>query len=271
MSRPTTWRILPVLLAVLGAPADAGNGSVAVSGGRIVLKSEQPYMRGSYAAFAGPWSRWLDHSITDFTNRISIDAAQWPRNVGMSWEFPQKYASTGVYGYNYLAFGQYWDLKPPQPVAPKKFSDIRSLSFAADFRLLAGSADSNVLAEFFVTREPGNIDSRTAEIGWLLNMPQRTKDYFRNGRQIGVYKDARGREWQVASHNDGAAGHYILFAPKAGAPPFRAPIDALASVRWLAARGEIGLDTYFNGMAVGVEPLKGAGSIAIRRFDVTFE
>lgn len=253
-------RILLSLILV-AAPASAGI---------VVLKSEQPYMKGNYAAFAGPWSRWIDHSITDYSNAIRISTAQWPSNVGMSWRFPDKYASTGVYGYNYLAYGQYWDLKPPGAVTPRKISDIRTLSFSADVHLTGDAANYNVLAEFFLTKQAGKIDSRLVEIGWLLNMPQRTKEYFDNGKQIGAYTDAHGRKWLVASHNDGAAGHYILFAPDRPEARSMAPIDALASVKWLAARNEVDPGSYFNGMAVGAEPLRGAGGIQIRKFDVTF-
>lgn len=236
----------------------------------VTLGSEQPFMQGRNVAMAGPWSRWVDPSIKDFSNSIRIDTGSWPRDTFIQWRFPAKVASTGVYGYNYLAFGQYWDLKPPVTVPPKSFRAIKTLKFHTAIERAGDASGFNILAEYFVTKKPGDIGSRTAEVGWLLHMPDLSAKYFRMGKQVGSFRDSAGRDWIVASHRDGAAGHYIMIAPRSGDADLSAPIDALAAMRWLAARGEIGLDGYFNGMAVGIEPLKGSGSATIRRFDVFY-
>ncbi len=251
-----------VMLALCPAPALAQ---------LVTIGSEQPFMRGRHVAMNGPWSRWVDPTITDYSNSMRIPTATWPNNISLQWRFPDKVASTGVYGYNYLAYGQYWDLKPPVKVPPKKFSAIKTLKFYSAFDFSGDGSRFNILAEFFVTRKPGDIGSRIAEIGWLLNMPAQSDKYFRSGKQLGIYRDAAGRDWRVASHRDGAAGHYIKFAPRGSRVFLTAPVDAVAAMRWLAARREIGMDGYFNGMAVGIEPLRGAGSAVIRRFDVIYD
>lgn len=239
--------------------------------GEVIIKSEQPYVSGRYAGFCGPWSRWIDHSITDYSNAMIIQSEKWPRDTEIKWRFPEKFPSTGVYGYNYVAYGQYWDLKPPVALTPKKFSQIKTLNFMPEVLISGDGSQFNVLAEFFVTKEAGKIGSRSAEIGWLLHTPPKTKEYFENGKQIGTYRDAGGRDWLVASHRDGAAGLYILFTLSKPDAKLTAPVDALASMKWLASRGEVDLDQYFNGMAIGIEPLKGAGRAVIKRFDVTFD
>lgn len=259
---------LPALLLLtlaVGAPAQKAPPPRVVT-----LGSEQPFMRGRHAAMAGPWSRWVDPSIKDFSNAIRINTATWPRDTFIQWRFPEKVASTGVYGYNYVAFGQYWDLKPPVPVPPKSFRAIKTLKFHTAIERAGDPGGFNILAEFFVTRKPGDIKTLQAEIGWMLHMPELSAKYFRNGKQIGTWRDTAGRDWVVASHRDGAAGHYIKFAPKSGDANLTAPIDALAAMRWLAARQEIDLNGYFNGMAVGVEPLRGSGSAIVRKFDVFY-
>ncbi len=254
--------LLPMALIVQGQKAPSRK--------IVTVGSEQPFMQGRNVAMAGPWSRWVDPSIKDYSNSIRIDTGTWPRDTLIQWRFPAKVASTGVYGYNYVAYGQYWDLKPPVVVPPKTFRAIKTLKFHTAIERAGDASSYNVLAEYFVTRKPGDINSRVAEIGWLLHMPDLSAKYFRMGKQVGSYRDGAGREWVVASHKDGAAGHYIMIAPKSGDANLTAPIDALAAMRWLAAHGEVDLDGYFNGMAVGIEPLRGSGSATVRKFDVVY-
>lgn len=247
--------------------------SVPAAGQKVVtIGSNQPFVHGSHAALAGPWSAWADPSIKDFSNSIRIHTATWPRDTAIHWRFPEKPASTGVYGYNYVAYGQYWDLKPPIAVPPRKLSAIKTLKFFSTIDTGGDTSKFNILAEFFVTKKPGDINSRVAEIGWLLNMPPASHKFFRMGRQIGIHRDGEGRQWHVAVHRDGAAGLYIMFAPaKPGMIRLTQAVDALAAVRWLSDKGEISLGTYFNGMAVGIEPLMGSGSAVVRRFDVAYK
>lgn len=237
---------------------------------QVTIGSDQPFMQGRHVAMNGPWSRWIDPTITNYSNAMRIQTTTWPNNTSLQWRFPDKVASTGVYGYNYVAYGQYWDLKPPVKVPPKKFSTIKTLKFYSSVDFSGDASRFNILAEFFVTRKPGDIKSRIAEVGWLLHMPAQSEKYFRSGKQLGTYRDAEGRGWDVASHRDGAAGHYIMLAPHSGNVVLTTPVDVMAAMRWLAARKEIGLDGYFNGMAVGVEPLRGAGNAVIRRFDIFY-
>ncbi|HEX7855806.1 MAG TPA: hypothetical protein VF503_19145 [Sphingobium sp.] len=262
---------LLLLLGAATAPPSSPKGAHSPSPrSEVTIQSDQPYVQDRYAAMPGPWSRYLDPSNKVLSDSILIRKASFPRNTFMRWEFPDHPATTGVYGYNYVAYGQYWNLKPPVTVEPRRLKDIKALTFQPSVRTAGDDADFNVLAEFFTTRKAGDIDSRTAEIGWLLHAPPATWTYIRSGKQIGTYKDRYGARWLVASHKDGAAGLYIKFVPKDGSTRLHARVDALGSIRWLAAKGEIDPSFYFNGVAVGVEPLKGGGSATIDRFDVAY-
>lgn len=251
--------------------ARAGSAQQAPSLHEVSIASDESYRQGRYVAMPSVWGRWADPSITGYDNRITIRKSIFPAGTRIYWRFAnRKPLKVAVNGYNFISYGRYWNIDPEIKIASTKLSAIQNLELRSHVRLYGDLRYFNLLTEFFLTKAPRNIETRVAEIGWLQHAPPETLTYFQGGRQIGLYKDKFGQEWLCASHEDGAAGLYVKFLPKGGRSRLNVTIDALGSLRWLIARKIISADTYFNGAAVGIEPLQGTGSAIVDRFDVAY-
>jgi hypothetical protein len=257
LARLTMFALLPLLIgAGGGTPPNA-----------IIKNDHENYTQGPFLAYAAPWSTTTLKTLrrnTDFSDQIVIDPARFPANTGMRWRWPKAPAPTGVYGYNHVSYGNYNNGVPERAVTPLRIGGLKALSTGYAYRQAKTDGDFNVLAELFVTTLPGKADNKVLEIGFFPRMSASGARYFTTARQLGRWKDPQGVTWQV-----GIAKTYAMFQPvngerKAGVIDFKAALD------WLVARHELSGREWVNGVAIGVEPIMGGGSLTLDRWDVRF-
>jgi hypothetical protein len=126
--------------------------------------------------------------------------------------------------------------------------------------------DFNVLTEFFLTRE--DAEQKVAEIGFLPRPARSAVEFANSGEQIGIFQDAEKRQWKVAVQGS-PAGPYYMFMP--AREVLSATVDFRAALDFLSGKGRLTGDEWFRGLAFGVEPISGSGSLRLCRLTVVFE
>lgn len=241
--------------------------------GPVVLTDQKFYTKGSFIAYAAPWSTYqgkgaaLKHGV-DFADEITVDPESFPANVEFTWHWPLTPAKeAGVYGYNAVSYGSYDGGVPASPIASRQIKDIAALSETFSFEMARPIGDFNVLTEFFLTKEKLG-EEKVTEIGFFLHASKSAVDFATDGEQIGSFTDATGRVWKV-SVQPAPAGPYYMFL---SAPDvLSGTLDFKAALDFLRAKGKLTGKEWFNGLAFGIEPVMGSGSVRLRNFSVRYD
>jgi hypothetical protein len=260
------WRILTLSALTVASPAAA----------QTVVKADRQWTsEGQYMAFASPWCANYDKTLVagrHYGNAIVYRAGDLAagKSVQLRWQWPapeKRPKKCGVFGYNHVAWGNYDSGAVMSPVAPRRVSDLTELTFTYQTGHAAEPNSFNGLTEFYLTREPGKAETKAVEIGWFWHAPPETQAWAKTGRQFGTFTDRFGHAWTVAASQSGAAGLYVTLTPPEG-KLYQATIDAKATLDFLRAAGVVKAGWWFNGAAIGVEPLGGKGSAVVHTFAV---
>lgn len=262
------WLVIAIVMVV--ALIAAAVAWPILSDPRIRLGARQPFEKGHYTAFAQPWAGANDRLLSGWSSqadRISVDAAHFPGNseIGWLWPWAPRGVAVGVWGYDFLSFGQYDGGSDEVAITPRRVRDIRQLQQHFDWSRAILVGDANVLTEFYLRSNPADSDSKLVEIGWFLHTPARTRNFVVSGRQIGIFTDGQKRRWRVSMDEK-----YCTFMPLNGADVSSGTIDMLEAVRWLQARGVVRADAWFTGVALGVEPVWGTGTVRVKHWSVAY-
>lgn len=255
-----------ISLAVLAA------SSCAFAESPTVLGDQKFYSKGSFIAYAAPWSTYrapgsaLKHGV-DFADEIAVQPDTFPANVEFSWHWPLTPAkSTGVYGYNAVSFGSYDGGLPQVPIAARQVKEIDALVETFRFEAARPIGDFNVLTEFFLTKKAGG--EKVAEIGFFLRSAKSAIAFASAGEQLGTFTDSFSRAWKVAKQ-PAPHGPYYMFIP--AGEVLAGSIDFKAALGFLRARGRVTGEEWFAGLAFGIEPVSGSGSLRVQSLSVTYK
>jgi hypothetical protein len=258
-----TWRAVAPSLAAEPAIHD-----IATPPGAIVKQDRENYYSGPYIAYAGDWSvdtgKVALRRGDDYRDHIFIRPATFPAGTDIHWQWPQKEAASGVYGYMHLAYGFYAGGVPKEPVEAKQVSRIAELK--TDFKVTTSktSGDFNVLQETFLTSKRADSKTRVLEVGFLTGVSNSGRKFFEGSRHLGTWTDPDGRTWDVAINRK-----YCMFVPVLG--DFSSGVLHYdAAFRWLVTMGELSGDAWFNGLAIGAEPVAGSGSMRVERWNIVY-
>jgi hypothetical protein len=238
--------------------------------GALVLRSKQPYTARSYYAFVSPWGA-EGNPVLGLWGRtadsIRIQPAAFPNKTRFKWRWPPfpPRSNVGVWGYNHIGYGFYDGGEPEVPVPPRRVNDIKALRQSTAWSGNFALGDSTVLTEFYLRSNPRDSEAKLIEIGWLLHMAPETSAFVRGGRQLGIYADPAGRRWRAALNQK-----YLTFSPADDRDVTTVDIDMLHALRWLQAKKLVKGDEWLTGLAIGVEPIKGIGSVELTRWTVDF-
>lgn len=243
----------------------------AASAQSLRLANDQPYSEGPFAAHASGWCNHFDKNL-NFRNGMLGARGGLPRS-NFSWQFPNQKSDNpkcGVFGYNYVAWGNYAGDPTRSPVAPKQVAAIQTLS--VDYGVsIGGNPDGmNGLLEFYLTRAPGVPESRAIEIGNFWHTPPSTAQDMQHNIPVGTFSDRYGQNWTVVQVHAGNAGNFVKFFPAGGADLLTGSVDLKGEIDFLRDKGLVQDDWWFNGVALGAEPKLGAGSFSIQSFNVSY-
>jgi hypothetical protein len=233
--------------------------------GAIRLDDQKFYTRGSYSAYAAPWSIFFDKSLKrgdDYLDSILVDPGAFPKNTGIEWRWPfHRPKEKGVWGYLEVSYGNYDGGIPAVPVEPRQVLNIDTLSERVAWSGGGMATSFNLLNEFYLTREAGKNDEKVIEVGLLLHPHDRQDWQIVTGRPIGRYTEPGGRSWKVVMD-----GTYCMFVPDQDVQD--TTIDLKAMLNFLITSGVITGSEWFNGVAVGVEPVWGRGAVNLSEWSV---
>jgi len=258
---------------VLGALALAAMPLASTAGEPRILGDKEFYTKGSFIAWAGSWSVDVPGSPAykrgvDYADEIAVHPETFPANVELSWHWPLTPPKvTGVYAYNAVSYGSYDGGVPATPITPRQVKDIHTLSENFRCTMARPVGDYNALTEFFLASK-SNGEGKVAEIGFLLRIAKSGLAFANAGEQLGVFTDASGRAWKVAKQG-APAGPYYMFLPEGEIT--EGTVDFKGALDFLRAKGRITGEEWFTGLAFGVEPTEGSGSLKLEKLEVSYQ
>ncbi|WAC18286.1 hypothetical protein OVA24_13685 [Luteolibacter sp. SL250] len=243
--------------------------------GTRVLGDREFFTQGSFIAYAAPWStdfgagKALRHGI-DYQDEITVRPETFPADVGISWHWPlTPPKETGVYGYHAISYGSYDGGIPEKAIPSRQVKAIATLTETFRFSTARPIGDFNLLTEFFLTKSPGT-EEKVAEVGFFLRTAKSAVEFADAGEQHGIFTDPAGRKWKVATQS-APHGPYHMFIPEDAAEVPEGTIDFKAALDFLRAKKQITGGEWFNGLAFGIEPITGSGSLHVERLSVRYE
>ena len=268
----TRLRLALVALAVLvlGFAGFVWRAGPAPTDEQIVLPAKSPYTRGRFFAFAQPWGgeevAWT-RPWAPRADAMAIHIADFPNKTAVNWRWPPYMASNGpgVWGYDQVGYGNYDGGEPEVHVPPKRVRDLTVLHQTFAWRLSHPLGDGNVLTEFYLRRNPKDVNSKTLEIGLVLHTPTTTRRWIDSSKAVGIWVDGQKRRWKVV-----LAGGFCMFMPEDGRDVPSGSLDMLPALRWLQAKRLVRGDEWFTGLAIGVEPTRGVGRFYLDRWRPAF-
>lgn len=222
----------------------------------ITVGNETFYGKGDWFVYLGPWgSDGLTPGV-DFDHSATFRASEFPNGLTVNWDFPnQAPPSGGVFGYDFLAYGNYNNSSNGRPVSAVQISALTSAFMTFDWSY-AGSDNFGLLAEAYLNSAadaaPG---TRVVAVDWFLhsNTPI-------DGTYIGSFTDGFGVSWGV-KYATGAAtpGAYIRIYPLDGEDVLTGGLDWKFAIDYAVSQGLATSDLYLTGVAFGSEVASGGG------------
>ncbi len=234
----------------------------------VVLGDAQPFTKGSYFAFLAPFNAGSLVSGKDYIDRLVLQRSTFPDGTNINWQWPNIPCPGGIYNFNSVQFGNYYNTHPNVPIPSKAIIDIVTLIERYDLALGGSLDDFDVITDFFLTSTPGGDSSHAFEVEIFIHTPPYSIRYADHSTPIGTYVDASDRAWRVVIDNK---AHDVLFMPVDQRFMQSTTVDIKAMLRWLVVQGTLAGNEYFNGLGIGVEVRQNEGSLAINSFSVTYE
>ncbi|MFT8244070.1 hypothetical protein [Roseomonas sp. BN140053] len=268
-----------VMIASILVSAAAG------ADGALLRTNFQSFTTGSYGGYAGIWYLNLDPTLglgrnaiedVDYTSNLVVYPSSFPNNTTVRWRVPNRPPTkAGVYGYLLLHYGNYQQSSVQSAITPRPLTGITDLTTQTAFTYSGQynrHDEAGILHEMWLTSEArGNGQSvdeyAKFELGCFLRTARTTVAYMNRSTQVGTYHDGI-REWTIAVD-------YTLQVPFIMLRPTDRA-DVVGEVMWvgifryLMQKGILTGGEFFNGLAVGVEPRQGQGSVTFDRFEVRY-
>lgn len=245
-----TKRLMATLIAIaIASPASS----------QIVRTERQYYSRAPYFAMAQPWSATAQFDShlragIDYANSMTFHRG-FPAGTEIRWRWPmQPSTRAGVRGYNFIGYGGYSGFAP-LGVAPQRVRDIRRYLVRYGWRAGATNGEWNLLIETYLNSAADRND-QVLEIGFFAHVPPRTAGFIASARPLGTCG-----AWSAALHE-----RYAMFRRSGDSQD--GTIDMVRILACLRSWGVITGNEWLPGMAMGVEPVTGTGTLRVGRFEV---
>lgn len=229
-----------------------------------------------YSAYVASYNLSLLPPGDGINDYITINPNSFPDASIINFSWPLPYASFGVYAFNELIYGNYLGA-PLDSFAPVRLSSITGLNLVSDISYSGTSALSpsrglgfNIIIDLFTTSTAGSASTTVHEVDIALHSGDlNSKGCGSFGSLSYTYTDAQSRQWDVytaaltppilcvnshTAYLDTTTGSFDLAAFFTSAISH----SLLASTEW------------FNGVSVGVEPIRGGGSVPVTKFNWSF-
>jgi len=229
---------------------------------------------GTYSAENSTWNVGNLVNGTDFTESVTLDDPNSPNiNTTISWNFPNTPASGNVYSYPAVHYGDFVYGPTNDVVTEQQVNDIKTLTLSQNVSLSGQTDQYDAIYDGFLTSAPGfgRSSALTHEIEVYVHTPSYTRGWIESLPQQS-FTDSQGMHWIIAVGGPGGSGqNQIVFAPANFQDLTNHTIDLKGLLQAAAADGVISGNEYFNGIAFGIEPRQGSGSMTINSFSVDYD
>ncbi|HEX7783539.1 MAG TPA: hypothetical protein VF509_12095 [Sphingobium sp.] len=147
---------------------------------------------------------------------------------------------------------------------PRQVKNIKTPTAKFDMTL-SGDGEYNILTESFLTRAAKDFSTKL-EVGFYSHSTNGSASFAKSGTTIGTYVDSDGRSWTVTK-----VDQFAMFLHGGGTDLLSGTLDLKSAFAFLVARGVLTGDEWFNGVSVGMEPLRGNGVATIHSWSVSYE
>jgi hypothetical protein len=260
------WAVL--LALCLGS---AACGASFRSANAVIVKDHQAYRWGSYLAYIAPFNKGALRFGRDYTESIDIAVGRFPNATVFKWDWPDVPCPLGVYGFNAIDYGNYYNTVVSVPIAPRQVGQIHTLRATHNASFMGMLHGYDVIDNFFLTTRAGDHRTNAFEIEVFLHTPAYSVQFVRHSVRVGTFEGS-GRRWVVAvARSQAGPIPDILFMPEDEADVAAGTIDLKAMLDYLVGIHLVPATLFFNGMALGVEPQRGSGSMTLNTFSVAYE
>jgi hypothetical protein len=201
-----------------------------------------------------------------------VSPSEFPNNTTLRWDVTPDPDWSGVNGYLQLGYGNYDDNAFAIPGGPKQIKDITAMTIDADW-VYEGDPATGMLCETWLTSTAhplgGNSGGPLAEVGFSSKVSAGALEWAAGLPTVGTFTDPDGVAWTVKESTN-LQGSPYYYAYRDGPVDHHGKLDFKSYFTFLVGAGRLTGDEYFNGVAYGVEPLSGAASLTINRFNPTY-
>ncbi|MGH1571966.1 hypothetical protein ACRAWG_16320 [Methylobacterium sp. P31] len=235
----------------------------------VVIGEQTNWTAGSYTAYNSPWGAASLVQGKDYSDTTTINSGSLTSGVVMNWSWPEIPASSGVYNFDQIAFGDYYNTVPQIAVAPSQINSIGNLSESFDFNIGGETSNFDVITDMFLTGSAGDNSTNKYEIEIFHHTPQYSSDWVNSLTQLGTFSGS-GHTWKVAIGSGGSAAPDIVFMPTDTNDVLSGTLNVKDMLNYLVQQNVISATDYFNGLAAGVEVHQGSGSLTANSFSVSY-
>lgn len=239
--------------------------------GTLLPSNFQSYAASPYSAYTGMWGVNVlpQNANLQATSSLRVFPATFPKGSVFTWNVTRDPNWAGVEGYLTVAYGNYDNT--PGRITPWPVYAITNLSLSVGWTL-TGDASSGLLCECWLspTATPTGPVTKTAEIGFMPRVSATTATYFAGLAQVGSgsFTDHNGVTWNVRVDTSPAQPYFIAYRP--GNADFQGVLPFTDLFAFLIGAGKITGNEWFNGVAFGVEPYSGAGTLTVTDFTASY-
>jgi Ca2+-binding RTX toxin-like protein len=223
-----------------------------------LTSANQIYRSGEYGVANNQWGTPPSmRNQPGSTSQITInDPETAPNNVTIQWDFPNSTSPSSVWGYLEVMWGggPGWESRPQLRTQVSNIKD-----FTLDYSVRNITPGSNLLIEVWTTNAQGQ---PTTEIGVVAAG-------FRN-RPSFTYQD----QYITAGVNpnspagDAGSGSWRFIQLALNTDQLSGTISFSNIISEMVRRGLINPNDYVTGLELGVEPVRGSGSMQVDKFSV---
>lgn len=238
--------------------------------GTLITGNFKAHVSTPWQAYTGMWGVWIpanDQMVATSSMRVY---PSFPAGTVFNWDVSQRDPDwTGVVGFLHMSHGNFDD--SAGGFTPVRASATAGLTLTAQWSQ-TGDTSSGLLAECWLTtaaHPTGPMEDKTHEVAFMPRVPAHAASWLATLPVVGSgFTDTNGAEWLVREAVSGAGAFpYLIayrpgYADRQGALPFG---DLLA---YLISQGKITGQEWVNGLAFGVEPYAGAGSLTVSSISV---
>jgi len=224
----------------------------------------QSYAANPYSAYTGMWGHYRSELLVAESS-MTVTPSTFPAGTVFNWDVTPAPDWGGVNGYLHLDYGNYdWS---PGTITPRQVKNITDLTLDVGWTY-QGDPSSGLLSELWLSSQaaPSGQFPKIREIGFFPKFSPGAQAFVASLPNVstGSFVDSAGLTWNVKK----SAIYYIAYRP--GYADFQGVLPYLDYLEFLQAAGEITGDEWYNGVAFGVEPFSGAGSMTITEFAPTY-